>query len=123
SGGGTLYANINDRWDPANPTNQDVFYPRLAWSSADPSNSNNYVASTWWQRDMSFLRLKQMTISYYFPKSWTNKLPVKGGRFYAMGSNLLTFSAFKLWDPELNTNNGVKYPNVTACTLGVNFDF
>lgn len=123
SGGGTLYSNIEDRWDPNNPTNEDVFYPRLAWSNADNSNQNNYVASTWWQRDMSFLRLKQLTISYYFPKSWSEKLFIKGGRFYAMGSNVLTFSSFKLWDPELNTNNGIKYPNVSAYTIGVNFDF
>lgn len=123
SGGGTLYSNITDRWDPNNPENDDVFYPRLAWSSADPSNENNYVTSTWWQKDMDFLRLKQLTISYYFPKSWANKGFIRGGRFYFMGSNIFTWSKFKLWDPELNTNNGIKYPNTSVYTLGVNFNF
>ncbi len=123
SGGGSLFANIGDRWSPDNPENDDVFYPRLAWSGADPSNQNNYHVSTWWQKDMSFLRLKQFTVSYYFPKSWSRNTFITGGRFYLMGSNVFTWSKFDLWDPELNTNSGIKYPNVTAYTLGVNFNF
>lgn len=121
SGGGTLYANIVDRWDPENPENTDVFYPRLAWGGTDPSNENNYKASTWWLKDMSFLRLKQMTLSYYFPKSW-QRAGFKGGRFYLMGENIFTFSKFKLWDPELNTSNGISYPNVRTFSIGINFN-
>ena len=40
-----------------------------------------------------------------------------------MGTNLLTFSKFKLWDPELNTNNGTAYPNVRTYSVGVNVSF
>ncbi|MGN0068229.1 MAG: SusC/RagA family TonB-linked outer membrane protein [Prevotella sp.] len=121
SGGGTLYSNITNRWSPDDPTNTDVFYPRLAWGATDPSNENNYVASTWWKRDMSFLRLKQFTISYYFPKSWKGAV-LQGGRFYLMGENVFTWSKFKLWDPELNTSNGISYPNVRTFSIGVSFD-
>lgn len=121
SGGGTLYSNITDRWDPENPEKTDVFYPRLGWGATDTSNENNYHASTWWLKDMSFLRLKQLTVSYYFPKAW-QKSVLKGGRIYFMGSNLLTWSPFKLWDPELNTSNGISYPNVRTFSLGVNFN-
>ena len=46
-----------------------------------------------------------------------------GGRFYFMGQNVLTWSKFKLWDPELNTSNGISYPNVRTFSLGVNFNF
>lgn len=122
SGGGTLYANITDRWSEDNPEKTDVFYPRLAWGAKDPSNENNYQPSTWWLRDMSFLRLKQFTISYYFPKAWSKGGIIKGGRFYFMGQNVLTFSKFKLWDPELNTSNGISYPNVRTFSVGVNFN-
>ena len=121
-GGGTLYANITDRWSADDPTNDNVFYPRLAWGATDPSNINNYQTSTWWKKDVSFLRLKQFTVSYYFPKSWTRGI-VQGGRFYIMGENVLTFSKFKLWDPELNTDNGISYPNVRTFSVGVNFNF
>ncbi len=119
SGGGTLYSNITDRWSASNPEKTDVFYPRLAWG--EKNNTNNFQPSTWWQKDVSFMRLKQFTISYYFPKSWGRGL-VKGGRFYLMGENVLTFSKFKLWDPELNTNNGISYPNNRTISLGVNFN-
>jgi hypothetical protein len=122
TGGGTLFANIEDRWDENNPTNDNVFYPRLAWGQ-DKSNENNFQTSTWWQRDVSFLRLKQFTVSYYFPKAWSKHTFINGGRFYLMGSNVFTWSKFKLWDPELDTNNGIKYPNVSAYSLGVNFNF
>ena len=122
SGGGTLYANITDRWSENDPENTNVFYPRLAWGAKDPSNQNNYQTSTWWLRDMSFLRLKQFTLSYYFPKAWTKNGILKGGRFYIMGENVLTFSKFKLWDPELNTSNGISYPNVRTFSVGVNFN-
>lgn len=122
SGGGTLYANIEDRWSEADPENQDVFYPRLAWGEKDPSNQNNFVTSTWWQKDVSFLRLKQFTVSYYFPKAWQKGGVLKGGRFYVMGQNVFTWSPFKLWDPELNTNNGISYPNVRTFSFGVNFN-
>lgn len=117
--GGTVFANIEDRWKESDPTNSNVFYPRLAWGS-DPSNINNNQTSTWWKKDMSFLRLKQFTISFYFPKSWRNSV-LKGGRFYIMGENMLTFSKFKLWDPELDTNNGRSYPPTRTLSLGVNF--
>ncbi len=123
TGGGTLFSNIEDRWDSNNPTNDNVFYPRLAWGSDATSNQNNFKTSTWWQKDMSFLRLKQFTISYYFPKAWSKNTFINGGRFYFMGSNVYTWSKFKLWDPELNTNNGNKYPNVSNYSLGVNFNF
>lgn len=122
SGGGTLYSNIEDRWSPENPTNQDVFYPRLAWGEKDASNVNNFVTSTWWQKDVSFLRLKQFTVSYYFPKAWQKGGIIKGGRFYIMGQNVFTWSTFKLWDPELNTNNGISYPNVRTFSFGVNLN-
>ena len=72
---------------------------------------------------MGFLRLKQFTVSYYFPKSWQRGGFIKGGRFYFMGQNVLTWSKFKLWDPELNTSNGISYPNVRTFSLGVNFNF
>ena len=122
TGGGTLYSNIADRWSEANPTKTDVFYPRLAWGSNDPSNINNFQTSTWWLRDVSFLRLKQFTISYYFPQSWTRGGIIKGGRFYVQGNNVFTWSSFDLWDPELNTDNGISYPNVRTFSVGVNFN-
>ena len=48
-----LFDNIEDRWSPDDPTNEDVFYPRLHYGNSN--NSNNYRASTWWLRNMDCL--------------------------------------------------------------------
>ncbi len=116
-----LYDNITDRWSADDPTNDNVFYPRLHFGQT--ANENNLKTSTWWQKDVSFLRLKQLTIAYNFPKKLINKTFLKNARIYVMGTNLLTFSKFKLWDPELNTNNGTSYPNSRTYSIGINLGF
>ncbi|MDR1089755.1 MAG: TonB-dependent receptor [Prevotella sp.] len=121
TGVSNLFANIDDRWSADDPTNQDVFYPRLHFGSAP--NANNTRTSTWWQKDVSFLRLKQVTVSYNLPKKIMDKTFLKSARIYLMGTNLLTFSNFDLWDPELNTNNGTSYPNARTYSIGVNVSF
>lgn len=57
------------------------------------------------------------------PKSLLKNTFLQGARIYLMGTNLLTFSNFKLWDPELNTNNGTSYPNAQTYSIGVNVSF
>ncbi|MBS7564100.1 TonB-dependent receptor [Mucilaginibacter sp. Bleaf8] len=130
NGGGGLsnaYANIGDRWTPSNPS-QDVFYPRLAYG--EDQNFNNAQESSWWVKDVSFVRLKTAQLSYNLPQAFTSKLHVKNASVYLIGLNLATFSKFKLWDPELNTNppnsgraNGSKYPNTATLSLGLNVRF
>lgn len=121
-GSGNLYSNIGDRWTEENP-DQNAFYPRMSYGSETTSNINNFQKSTWWVRDMNFLRLKTLQISYNLPKPWVNKVHLKNAAVYVMGTNLFTLSRFKLWDPELNTDNGASYPNTTSYSVGINFTF
>ena len=121
-GSGNLYSNIGDRWTEENP-DQNAFYPRLSYGSETTSNINNFQKSTWWVRNMNFLRLKTLQISYNLPKPWVNKVHLKNAAVYVMGTNLFTSSRFKLWDPELNTDNGASYPNTTSYSVGINFTF
>jgi len=88
-------------------TNQDIYasYPRL--SKLD--NGNNTANSSYWLRDGSFLKLRNAEIGY------THKF----FRFYLSGSNLLTFSKFKLWDPEQGGGNGLGYPTQRVFNFGV----
>lgn len=110
-----------DRWisadisgDPSTE-NPNAEYPRLSYGG----NNNNYRASTFWLRDGSYLRLKTLEIGYTLPKHIVNKIRFNNIRIFFIGSNLLTFSKFKLWDPELGSNNGVKYPLTKSLTLGL----
>ncbi len=117
-GAGNIFSNVDDRWTPENP-NQDVFWPRLG----NKAVANNEQASTWWLRDMSFLRLKNIELGYNFPRPWINKVGMRDCRLFVRGSNLFTFSDFKLWDPELETTDGLKYPQMKSVSVGLSINF
>lgn len=115
-----LFAIAEDRWTPENP-NPNAFYPRLAYGNS--ANKNNAEASTWWVKSISFVRLKTADFGYNLPSGTLKKLGVKNSRIYLQGLNLLYWSPFKLWDPELNTTNGTAYPNIRTITAGVQANF
>lgn len=101
--------------------NAGAIYPRLSLAN-QPGSANNSVASDWWLRDGSFLRLKNLEIGYTLPKSLLGKSSVKSLRFYVAANNLLTFSGFKLWDPEKGSHDGAGYPLNRVITLGFNIN-
>lgn len=115
---GNILTNYNDRWTPEDP-NQNVFYPRLSYGP----NTNNSQNSTWWYHNMSMLRMKDVEIGYNIPKTWVNRAGLSNIRIYVKGSNLLTFSKFDLWDPELDTQTGAKYPIMKSVSVGFDVNF
>ena len=106
----------DNHWSVDNP-NPNAEYPRLGLTTGDIGN--NTVNSTYWLRNGSYLRLKNLEIGYTIPKSLVNKMHLNNIRIYFMGTNLVTFSSFKLWDPELGSSNGQKYPLSKSYTLGL----
>lgn len=115
---GNVYSNYTDCWTEENPS-QNVFWPRLSEST----NPNNNVASTWWKKNMSFLRLKSVEFGYTLPKSVSRAICANTIRFFVSGNNLFYFSKFKLWDPELDTADGLKYPSMRSVMLGFQVKF
>lgn len=99
----------DDYWTP---TNQNPYakYPRL---TKDHNNHNN-AASDYWLRDASFLKLKNAEVGYSL---------FKNVRIYVSGTNLLTFSPFKHWDPEMGGGKGLSYPTQRVVNLGVQMTF
>ena len=73
-------------------------------------------------RDGSFLRLKQLEFGYTLPRKWTEKIHIENLRFYFQGNNLLCFSKFDLWDPEL-AGHGLNYPIQRTFNIGLNVTF
>ena len=115
---GQVFADVTEKsWSVTHSA--DAEYPRF--SLAVPAN--NIVPSTYWQKDMSFLRLKNAEIGYTLPKKWIQKIGMSSMRVYAQGANLLTFSKFKLWDPELNSSYGNVYPLTRNVSIGLNINF
>lgn len=96
--------------------NPNASYPRLSYGG----NSNNYRASTFWLRNGSYLRLKTLEIGYNLPQKWVNKIYSKNIRLFFIGTNLLTFSEFKLWDPEMGSSTGAHYPLAKTFSFGFN---
>jgi hypothetical protein len=100
--------------------NQDIYalWPRLDYQL----NQNNVQTSTYFMRDGSFLRLKQAEIGYTVPGKWQQKLHINNLRVYVSGKNLLLFSKFKFWDPEMG-DNGLGYPLQRVFNIGINLTF
>lgn len=113
-----VMTNVKNRWTEDNPS-QNVDYPRLTMANV---TDNNYVNSTWWLKDGSFMRLKQASIGYMLITPEMKQKGINSLHFYAAGTNLLTFSKFKTWDPELG-GNGAKYPYAKTVTVGVRAQF
>lgn len=107
----------DNRWSP---TNTDGTYPR-----AD-DRSGTYFAnqrSTFWLRNTSFLRLKNVQLGYNFSQNLASKLKVHAIRLYVSGYNLLTFTSLKDYDPEGQNETGYFYPQQKIYNIGANVTF
>ena len=98
----------DDYWSPSNQ-NPNAAYPRLTKND----NNHNTQSSDYWLRNGAFLKLKNAEIGYTWKKV----------RFYISGANLLTFSPFDLWDPEMGGGKGLSYPTQRTFNLGLQLSF
>jgi hypothetical protein len=73
-------------------------------------------------RNGAFLRVKQIQFGYSLPRHTIKKIGMNKFRVYFTGSNLFTFSAFKLWDVEMG-GDGLKYPIQKSFTIGIDAGF
>ena len=96
--------------------NQGNTYPRLypgneakGTVSGIANGSNNYYPQSRYLTDMSYLRLKNVTVGYTLPKEWTRKAFIEKARIYFSGSNLfLLYKGSDLpVDPEISTGDGL----------------
>ena len=99
---------VNDNYFDPEKENFDAQYPLLGLTTSDISNN---IYSTYWLRNASYLRLRSIELGWSF----------KFGRVYVEGDNLLCFSGFKLWDPELDSHS--VYPLQKTVNVGVQFNF
>jgi TonB-linked SusC/RagA family outer membrane protein len=118
-----LKAYADDHWSEDN-RNVHALWPRLSPTRVE----NNMQGSTWVLRNGAFLRLKSVELGYTVPSKITSRAKMTNLRIYCSGTNLLTFSKFKLWDPELGGNrdangNGMGYPIQKVYNIGVQLSF
>jgi TonB-linked SusC/RagA family outer membrane protein len=110
-----------DAWTP---TNTSATFPRL-WSTYTQNNPQSFVSS-FWVRNASYLRLKNLLVSYSLPGKPLERLGVKGVKIYYSGQNIFTLTSFYKWvDPETNTGNNAygSYPQLKTNTVGIEVTF
>lgn len=83
--------------------------------------------------DGSYVRLKNIVLGYNFPKAWLSKIKLSNLRVYAQATNLFTWTKYKGWDPELNSDafsgnitQGYDFyaaPQAKTITFGINVGF
>ncbi|HEV2148379.1 MAG TPA: TonB-dependent receptor [Longimicrobiaceae bacterium] len=128
---GSLSTNIlreryEDRWTPENP---NARFPRLGVNTvrAGSTDYNDRILE-----DGSYVRLKAASLSYNLPANWVRQRGFSGARVYVSGSNLLTWTDYTGFDPEVssfgigNLNRGIDvgaYPSARSVTVGVNFTY
>ncbi len=121
----TKVTNPNDRWISSEisgdlSTERDnALLPRLSYGGSE----NNFRNSTYWLRDGSYLRLKNLEFGYTVPQKYVKRLFAERVRIGFIGYNLLVFSKFKWWDPEIGSSDGAKYPISKTFSFNLTVDF
>lgn len=103
--------------------NSDAKYPRLSLQKRGSQiNARN---STFWLKDASYLRLKNVQLGYTIPSELLKKINISKLKVFVNAQNLLTFSKFKLSDPEKNilSQDIYDYPTTKVFSIGCNLVF
>lgn len=111
---GLLKEVAENHWSEDN-RNLYAFWPRLS----NIQNNNNNQRSTWWMRDGTFLRLKNVELGYTLTSRLLKRWGLSNCRVYLNATNLFVISKFKIWDPEMG-GNGLGYPVQRVYNIGFN---
>jgi len=126
---------LNGTWTADNP-NPDSYFPRYRGPVTAGGRELGTPDDRYLQ-NVSYIRLKEITLSYTLPKKWTNKVGMSNARVYFTGQNLFTYSPMykitKDIDPEVIENSdpeirsdmgeGAAYPMLKTYTLGLSVTF
>ena len=112
---------LTDAWTPERGTSATL--PIL--TTYEGCLNENFRTNDFWLRNASYLRLKNLQLSYNVPASFLKSGVVKRLKVFVNAQNLFTFSPMKDFDPEKNLkgSNWYAYPSVRTYTAGVNVTF
>jgi hypothetical protein len=123
-----VYYNQTDYWQPVDAANgdytaadPDATLPRIYDYTVANAIGSNSRQSDRYLSSAAYLRVKNITLSYSFPKRWTQKVLMQDLKLFASCENLLTFSSMpKGWDPETTSWS---YPLFRTLSFGLNVSF
>lgn len=117
-----LLAYKKERWTGEGSTNE---HPRL---TTGPNRNN--VISEYYVEDGSYVRVKNLQIGYTLPSAITEKIGVTRYRIYFAANNLLTFTKYRGFDPDIGSGSPLDagidygfYPQARSFMFGMNLNF
>lgn len=110
---------LSDIWD-ANSELIPGKYPMLLIGN---SSHSNYWNSTFWKKNVRYLKLRNLEIGYTIPKHILQKALISDLRVYVAGTNLFTLTNANGIDPETTEGNGLAYPTTRVVNIGLNLKF
>ena len=131
---GIARVELIDPEGPADISNVRVSNPaqaKVQRITANDANDNNRMSDRFIE-DGSYLRIKNISLGYTFPRSWLEKIGIENLRIYANVQNAFTFTKYKGYDPEIGAYNqnvltrgidNARYPSQRIYTFGLNLGF
>lgn len=115
------YVPEGNHWLPANT---NARWPKVGRASGNPSYNNN---SDFWWIDETYLRLRNIQLSYNFPANIAQSVGLRNARVYVSGFNIFTFSSLGFVDPEIDTDPqqelGNYHPQTGSYNIGIEINF
>jgi hypothetical protein len=107
-------------WTPEKPNGAK--HPKLYWDNL--GGGKNTRTNSYFLRDASYFRLKNLTLGYSIPKQITDKAGMSRLRVYFSADNLLTLTNFEGLDPERGGDGrAAQYPQNRIVSFGLNVEF
>ncbi len=113
-----------DRWTPEKTTG--VKYPRIydrfdaVYNFAATSPMDYSIVDAIYLKDLSYLRLKTVLLTYTIPERWSARMGMRGASLNLSLNNFLTITGYDGMDPEVP---GATYPTTRSVSAGINIDF
>ncbi|QNR25618.1 SusC/RagA family TonB-linked outer membrane protein [Croceimicrobium hydrocarbonivorans] len=107
---------IYDRW---RAPGDEATYPLLTLDAANHGSNTPWINTDQWIHDGSYLRLRNLTLSYRLNRNQLEKLGLKGAQISFIGTNLFTFTKYPGLDPEIARD----FENATDRNMSVNITF
>ncbi len=119
-----MYTNMLGRWTPA--TAETAIWPAL--QPAVGGNFMSYATNDFLLTDASYLKIRNVQLSYQLPVNFARKLGVNNMRFNLSGQNLYTWTKVLYIDPENIGRSAPQgptnvYPNTRVYNFGLNIEF
>jgi TonB-linked SusC/RagA family outer membrane protein len=117
NGAGVTRNWLTDSWTPENP---DAKLPILTTGTGNPLN---FQTSSFWVSNTSYLRMKNIQLSYNIPSNLVKRVGLNSLKIYVNALNFLTFSKFKLTDPERLLDKSHKFVYKFVSRVRLHFKF